>query len=153
MRPAIARLIATVFGIGYTPKGGGTVAAGVCCVAWWLIWHRQTCFLSQLLVTIVLFAGGVWSAGEMERKWGKDNYRIVIDEVAGMSLGLCFVPVTWQYMLAGFALFRLFDIAKPFFIRRMEGLRGGWGVMMDDMLAGLYTNLLLQAAVFILRRS
>jgi phosphatidylglycerophosphatase A len=87
----------------------------------------------------------------MELNWGKDNYRIVIDEVAGMSLSLCFVPVAWPYVLAAFVLFRLFDITKPFFIRRMEGLPGGWGVMMDDMLAGLYANLLLQAAAFIIR--
>jgi phosphatidylglycerophosphatase A len=109
--------------------------------------------LSQALVTVVLFVAGVWSAGVMERCWGRDNYRIVIDEVAGMCLSLCFLPVTWQYVVAGLVLFRLLDIAKPFFIRRMEGLRGGWGVMMDDMLAGLYVNLLLQVAFLIVQRS
>jgi phosphatidylglycerophosphatase A len=158
----VARLIATVFGIGYARKGGGTLAAAVCCLAWWLVWHGQDGrnglgqnghSLSQALVTIVLFIAGVWSAGIMERCWGEDNFRIVIDEVAGMCLSLCFVPVTWPYVMAGFVLFRLLDITKPFFIRRMEGLRGGWGVMMDDMLAGLYVNLLLQVAVLIVQRS
>jgi len=83
----------------------------------------------------------------MEAKWGKDSYRIVIDEVAGMCLSLLFIPVRWQYMVIGLLLFRFFDIAKPLYIRKMEQLHGGWGVMMDDMLAGLYSNLALQVIV------
>ena len=83
----------------------------------------------------------------MEDKWGKDSPRIVIDEVAGMCLSLLFVPVRWQYLAIGLLLFRFFDIAKPLYIRKMENLKGGWGVMMDDMLAGLYSNLVLQIIV------
>ena len=138
------RLISTCLGIGYTPKGGGTIAAAVCCIAWYYAWaggneHFKTL---QLGVTLGLFALGVWSA-----EWGEDSYRVVIDEVAGMCLTLCFVPVRWPYIVAGLALFRFFDIAKPLGIRRMERLSGGWGVMMDDMLAGVYANLLLQTVV------
>jgi phosphatidylglycerophosphatase A len=83
----------------------------------------------------------------MEAAWGKDSYRIVIDEVAGMCLTLLFVPVSWQTVTIGLVLFRFFDIAKPFYIRKMEKLNGGWGVMMDDMLAGLYSNIILQIIV------
>ena len=139
------RSIATFFGIGYTPKGGGTLAAAVCCVIWYLAWGggRDNGWL-EAAVTALIIAAGLWSAGKMETVWGKDSYRIVIDEVAGMCLTLCWVPVRWPYILAGLVLFRFFDIAKPLYIRKMERLRGGWGVMMDDVLAGAYANLLLQ---------
>jgi phosphatidylglycerophosphatase A len=148
----IHRLISTCLGIGYTPKGGGTIAAAVCCIAWYFAWaggneHLSTMAL-QLGVTGVLLALGVWSANKVEAEWGEDSYRVVIDEVAGMCLTLCFVPVRWQYIAIGLLLFRFFDIAKPLGIRRMEHLSSGWGVMMDDMLAGVYANLLLQAVVW-----
>lgn len=146
----IHRLLSTSFGIGYAPKGGGTLAAVATCVAWWLLWKDgREHFWEEALVTAAVLAIGVYSAGKMEPEWGKDNYRIVIDEVAGMCISLCFVPVRWSYLLAGLVLFRLFDILKPLYIRRMEQFKGGWGVMMDDVLAGVYSNLLLQIVVWI----
>ncbi|HXB91751.1 MAG TPA: phosphatidylglycerophosphatase A [Puia sp.] len=142
------QLISTCLGIGYTPKGGGTVAALVCCIAWYFAWTGGNVhFWGQLIVTLLLLVVGIWSAGKVEDKWGKDPSRVVIDEAAGMCLGLLWVPVHWQYILIGLLLFRYFDIAKPLYIRKMEQLKGGWGIMMDDMLAGLYTNLLLQIIV------
>jgi phosphatidylglycerophosphatase A len=144
----VYRLISTCLGIGYTPKGGGTVAAVVCCIAWYFAWRSGNGFFwPQLLITLVITAIGVWAANKMEPEWGEDSYKIVIDEVAGMCLTLCGIPLRWQYVVIGLVLFRFFDIAKPLYIRRMERLGGGWGVMMDDMLAGLYANLLLQIVV------
>jgi phosphatidylglycerophosphatase A len=147
----IHRLISTCLGIGYTPKGGGTIAAAVCCIAWYFAWaggnEHFTAMAEQGGVTGILFALGVWSANKVEAEWGEDSYRVVIDEVAGMCLTLCFVPVRWPYIVIGLLLFRFFDIAKPLGIRKMENLTGGWGVMMDDMLAGVYANLLLQVVV------
>jgi phosphatidylglycerophosphatase A len=145
----IHRLVSTCLGIGYIPKGGGTVAAGVCCVAWYFAWRGGIGhFWLPLLITLGLLFLGVYSAGKVETEWGKDSYRIVIDEVAGMCLTLLFVPVRWPYVLTGLLLFRFFDIVKPLYIRKMENLNGGWGVMMDDVLAALYANLLLQLVVF-----
>jgi phosphatidylglycerophosphatase A len=147
----IHRLISTCLGIGYTPKGGGTIAAAICCIAWYFAWAggngHFTIWALQFGVTLVLLALGVWSANKVEAEWGEDSYRVVIDEVAGMCLTLCFVPVRWQYITIGLLLFRFFDIVKPLGIRKMERLSGGWGVMMDDMLAGVYANLLLQVVV------
>ena len=146
----IHRLISTCLGIGYTPKGGGTVAAVAAGAVWWFLWRGgNEHFLAEALATAALIAIGVYSAGIMEQYWGIDNYRIVIDEAAGMWLSLCFVPVRWPWLLAGLVLFRFFDIRKPLYIRRMERLKGGWGVMLDDVLAGLYTNLLLQTVVWL----
>jgi len=147
--PLIHRLISTCLGIGYTPKGGGTLAAAAACVVWWFLWRGgNEHFWEEALVTAGLLALGVYSSGKVEPYWGEDNYRVVIDEVAGMFVSLCFLPVKWPYLAAGFVLFRIFDIGKPLYIRRMERLKGGWGVMMDDVLAGLYTNLLLQIVVW-----
>lgn len=145
----IYRLISTCLGIGYTPKGGGTVAAVVCCVAWYLSWRSGNGFLwPQLLITLGITVIGAGAAGKMEPEWGEDSYRIVIDEVAGMCLTLCGIPDRWPLVLTGLLLFRFFDIAKPLYIRRMEEIGGGWGVMLDDVLAGVYANLLLQIVVF-----
>jgi phosphatidylglycerophosphatase A len=144
----ICRLISTCLGIGYTPKGGGTVAAIACCIAWYFAWRGgNEHYLGQVLAILIVFAIGVYTAGQVEAGWGKDSYRVVIDEVAGMAITLLAIPVNWQYVGVGLVLFRFFDIAKPLFIRKMENLRGGWGVMMDDMLAGVYANLLLQIVV------
>jgi phosphatidylglycerophosphatase A len=101
----------------------------------------------EVSATAVIMVLGVWSAGKVEAAWGKDSSKVVIDEVAGMCISLLAVPVRWQYILIGLVLFRAFDIAKPLFIRRLEKLNGGWGVMLDDVLAGIYANLLLQIIV------
>lgn len=142
------RLISTCLGIGYTPKGGGTVAAIACCIVWYFSWGSGNGLFSlELLVTVAITVIGAWAAGKMEPEWGEDSYRIVIDEVAGMCLTLCGIPNRWPYVLIGLVLFRFFDIAKPLYIRRMERIGGGWGVMMDDVVAGVYANLLLQLLV------
>jgi phosphatidylglycerophosphatase A len=146
----IHRLISTCLGIGYIPKGGGTVAACVCCIVWYFAFSGGNGhFWTPLLIMLLLFVLGVYSSGKVEARWGKDSYRVVIDEVVGMGLTLMFVPVRWPYLLLGLLLFRFFDIAKPLYIRRVEKLHSGWGVMMDDALAGLYANLLLQLVVFV----
>ncbi len=142
------RLVSSCLGIGYIRKGGGTVAAAVCCIAWYFSWRDGNgYFWLPIAVTLALLALGIRSAGKVEAGWGKDSYRVVIDEVAGMCITLLFVPVRWPYVITGLMLFRFFDIVKPLYIRKMEQLHGGWGVMMDDVLAGIYANLILQIIV------
>ncbi len=154
---AIHKAIATGFGIGYIRKGGGTVASVLCCGIWYLLWPAPDrpgmaqagsyLVFAPLLITVAITTIGIWSATVVEQPWGKDSYRVVVDEIAGMCLSLLFIPIGLKSLLAGLFLFRLFDILKPLGIRRLEKLGGGWGVMLDDLLAGLYTNLLLQGAV------
>jgi len=141
------KLTASCLGIGYV-KGGGTLAAMVCCAGWWLVQPDGSFNRIMILMTALILFIGTWSATMVETHWGKDSSRIVIDEAAGMCISLLFVPVTWKYLLMGLLLFRFFDIVKPLFIRKMESLPGGWGVMMDDVLAGVYTNLLLQVMLY-----
>lgn len=141
------KLIATVFGIGYAGKGGGTIAAAACCLIWILIPAGNYTNYRQVLITIAVLLIGVWSANAVDAIWGKDSNKVVIDEVAGMMVTLLFVPVQLKFVFAGLVLFRFFDIAKPLFIKKMELLPKGWGVMADDLLAGIYANILLKVIV------
>jgi len=144
--------IASIFGIGYIRKGGGTVAAAFAAFVWWLLFHNYgTLFVWQVVLTLATTLLGVWAGNVVEKDWGKDSYRVVIDEVAGMFISMLFIPVDWRWLFTGFVLFRFFDIAKPLYIRRMEAFKGGWGVMLDDVLAGIYANILLQIIVVLFK--
>lgn len=147
----IHRLISTCFGIGYIKKGGGTVAAVATCIVWYICGagRNESSYVIEALVTGLIFFQGVWSGNKVEEGWGKDSSKVVIDEVAGMALTLVCIPAGWQSILTGLVLFRFFDIAKPLGIRKMEELNGGWGVMLDDMVAGLYANIVLQLIVML----
>jgi phosphatidylglycerophosphatase A len=141
-------LAATSLGIGYIGKGAGTVAAVACCICWYLAWAGgYPPEIPSLVISVLIILLGIWAGNKVEPLWGKDHQRVVIDEVAGMCTALLFIPVSLKYVLTALILFRFFDITKPLFIKKMEDLPGGWGVMMDDILAGIYANVLLQAAV------
>jgi len=142
------KLYSSVFGIGYI-KGGGSIAAAVCGIGWYLAWSGgYPPFWTSLIITIIITLIGVWSSTIMEAIWGKDPSKVVIDEVSGMAIGLLFLPVNVKYLLCAFILFRFFDIVKPLYVRKMEDLPSGWGIMGDDVLAGIYTNIILQAVVW-----
>ena len=144
----IHKWIAGCFGIGHI-KGGGTIAAMICCVIWWFVQNDGVFNNWMIAVTAVITIIGIWSATVVEKDWGKDSSRVVIDEVAGMCIGLLFIPVTVKWIVVGLVLFRFFDIVKPLYIRKAEALHAGWGVMADDILAGIYTNLVLQVIIYV----
>ena len=144
----IHKWIAGCFGIGHI-KGGGTIAAMICCVIWWFVQNDDVFNKWMIVVTAVITIIGIWSATVVEKDWGKDSSRVVIDEVAGMCIGLLFIPVTVKWIVVGLVLFRFFDIVKPLYIRKAEALHAGWGVMADDILAGIYTNLVLQVIIYV----
>lgn len=135
-------LIGTGFGSGYSPFAPGTAGAAVAL----LIWIILGCFLSfetLLLVTAVLVSVfmllGVWAGNVLERYWGDDPSRVVVDEMVGVWISLLAVPAEgYVYPILAFVLFRLFDIFKPLGVRKMERFGGGLGIMMDDVLAGFY---------------
>jgi phosphatidylglycerophosphatase A len=122
----------------------GTVASAVTAVALWLL-NLSPLALAALL--IVVTGLGTWAADEAERALGgKDPGAIVVDEVAGMMLAVLAVPLTPTVLLVGFLLFRVFDVVKPFPANVAQRLRGGVGVMADDLVAGLYALALLGLA-------
>jgi phosphatidylglycerophosphatase A len=148
------KTVASVFGIGSIPKGSGTVAALFVCLVLILVQYifkvdfkdYQTILLiSSALVTFL----GRYSSKIVEPIWGEDSSKIVIDEVAGMLITLCFVPFSLINIALGFVLFRFFDIYKPLYIRHFEKYKNGWGVMLDDVAAGVWANIALQLIVYL----
>lgn len=148
----IHKLNATVLGAGYSPFAPGTMGALVGILILFLIkWQQpelQYFTWGLLLATIVFTLLGVWSTNELESEWGKDPSKVVVDELIGVWIAVLWIPVETQWLILGFILFRFFDIAKPLGIRRLENIKGGWGVMLDDVGAGIYANLVLQAIVY-----
>jgi phosphatidylglycerophosphatase A len=143
--------LATGAYIGYTPFAPGTAGAVVGLILGWYLcaplWsHSPSAFL---MLFAVIFAGAVVAAGSAEKALGEhDSPHIVIDEILGMIATMFLNPVSWAWMAGGFALFRVFDIIKPWPASSLDRANGGAGVMLDDLAAGIYANLVLQ----ILRR-
>jgi len=121
------------------------VASALTALLLWLL-HLSPLALTALLVAVTVL--GTWAAGEAERALGggKDPGAIVVDEVAGMMLAVLVVPPTLAIVVVAFLLFRVFDVTKPFPANVSQRLRGGPGVMMDDLIAGLYALALVRVA-------
>ena len=135
----LARWIATGGGLGYAPMGPGTVASlPVAALVWWLAPGDAALLVAAALVTLV----GTWAAGLEEARLGeKDPGVIVVDEIAGMLLACTGQPRRLPWVVGAFLVFRVLDIVKPFGIRALQVAPGGFGIMVDDVVAGAYTGL------------
>ena len=136
---------ASVMGIGYLPMAPGTWAS-LAAAALWLVFQNYFPGFDRMQWTLVIacIIIGIVSSDYLIKHWGNDPSQIVIDELAGMWIACLLLPHQWKVILTAFVLFRFFDIVKPLGIKKMEKLKGGLGVMMDDVLAGIYSNLCLQ---------
>jgi len=132
-----AKILATFFGIGLFPVAPGTLASAVAVLVYKFALHGLAWPLYLLLLAFLFFAGTAASAVHAAALGRSDPGRIVIDEVCGQLLALAFLPAAWVPVAVSFVLFRFFDILKPWPIGRLEKLPGGWGVMADDIGAGL----------------
>jgi phosphatidylglycerophosphatase A len=149
-------MIATFFGVGYLPAGPGTWASAVTVLLWWSVtrilspdWVLPSAIVAAVAITLA----GIRPSTVVARESGrKDPGFVVIDEVAGQMVALVGAPANWKYLLAGFILFRSFDIVKPFPLRRLEKLPEGTGIMMDDVGAGLYALVLLHLWQYFMAR-
>ncbi|MCF0197757.1 MAG: phosphatidylglycerophosphatase A [Bacteroidaceae bacterium] len=147
--------LVTTLGAGFWPWGPGTAGAAVGVLFWWvgaLLFPYSTVWWGTLAAIVLVNTFSVPAINRIERHWGEDPSRVVIDETVGVWICLLGVPATmeWYYILAAFLLFRFFDILKPFGIRKMEAFPGGWGVMLDDILSGIYGLVVLLAAQVVL---
>ena len=141
---ALIILLSTGCYAGYTPRAPGTAGSvlGVGLV-WVLAGPLGLTLPYYLLATAVLFVLGVWVSGHAEPRFGHDGPEIVIDEIVGVLIVFAGIPLDLWTVVAGFVLFRVLDIWKPFPCDRMQRLPGGLGVMMDDAVAAVYAHLLL----------
>ncbi len=136
--------IATAGGAGYFPIAPGTAGSlvGVAVVGGLaqLPIGRLASIAALAAAALALFAAGVWAAGEAEKFFGRtDPGQVVMDEVVGQMVTFLLIPhATWKWLVGGFILFRVFDIVKPFPARQAERIPRGWGIMMDDVIAGVY---------------
>jgi phosphatidylglycerophosphatase A len=143
-------LLAFGLGTGLSPVAPGTVGTILGVVLAWLV--QPLGFEWQFMVAIALIVSGVWICGESAKRVGvHDHSGIVWDEIAAMYLILIVVPVSAPIWALAFALFRLFDIWKPWPIRDLDHrLHGGLGIMLDDLVAALYAALLLGFGVWLM---
>ena len=147
----LAVFIATVGYCGYFPFAPGTVGSAAGLLFYAPAWWSQSPAIEIGLI-LVLFAAGVWAGTTAERYFGGiDPGPIVIDEVVGMLITLAFIPnIGWSGALAGFVLFRIFDVIKPYPAGRFEMLHGGLGVMADDAMAAVYANVSLRILLWLM---
>jgi phosphatidylglycerophosphatase A len=146
----LAVFVATVGYCGYFPVAPGTVGSAAGLVVYLLVWWAHSRSIEAALMALV-FAAGAWAGTHAERYFGGiDPGPVVIDEVLGMLITLAFIPVGWSGALAGFFLFRVFDVIKPYPANRLERLHGGLGVMADDAMAAIYANISLRLLIWLL---
>lgn len=141
---ALITLLSTGCYVGYTPRAPGTAGSVLGLgVVWVLSGPLGLSLPYYLLATAALFLLGIWVSGRAEPLFGHDGPEIVIDEITGVLIVFAGMPFDLYTVVAGFVLFRVLDIWKPFPCDRMQRLTGGLGVMMDDVVAAVYTYLLL----------
>jgi phosphatidylglycerophosphatase A len=141
---------ATGFGAGYSPIAPGTAGTLVAIPIYYFLSFIP--FPLYELTIITFFFLSSWISEKAERHWGKrDHPRIVIDEMMGFLITMLWLPKTTLLIILGFFLFRFFDIVKPPPIRLLERVKGGYGVVLDDVLAGVYSNIILHLINFMAR--
>ncbi len=149
------KIIASGFGTGYAPVAPGTAGSILGIIIFYFfngflhdlqISSRFVYMLNCVVIILIVFIG-VRSIKKVHAVWEHDASKIVIDEIAGVWIAAYAVPFKWQYYLYALILFRLFDITKPLFIRKIDKMQGDWSVMLDDVLAGIYASFVIQLII------
>ena len=150
MKNFLAKFLSTTAFTGLFPIAPGTVGSVITIAILWFLPPQST--LTLLLTALVLFVVGVWSSGVTEKAMGKEDPGSVnIDEDVGMILSLIALPKDWAWWLAAFVIFRFLDITKPWPAKQSQDIGGGLGIMIDDVIVGVYTNVFLQVVRVIVR--
>ncbi len=150
------RIISTGLGAGYSPIAPGTAGSIVGAIlfygfnitlnscnlsTWWIL-------LCNILLIAILYVAGLLAIQKTHKEWNHDDNRIVIDEIIGIGITILATPLSWQIYVAAFVLFRVFDIWKPLFIKKLDNIKSDNGVLLDDVLAGIYANIVLQILIY-----
>ena len=145
MFKSLIKVISTFFYTGYFPLIPGTAGSIAGLGIYFLIKNNVFVYCLTLAGLLIL---GFWASGRQEQLMQKkDPSCVVIDEVCGMLLSLIFLPYNIKLVIIAFLIFRILDTLKPFPVGRLERMKGGPGIMLDDIAAGLYTNIILQVVV------
>lgn len=160
MKTNIAKIVATSLGFGYMPVAPGTFGAvfGIICYLGLIYGYGIEIGEHRSMISGILFVGvivatavGTWSAAILQKVWGHDASKIVIDETLGVWITLLCVPFTWVNVLLAFVLFRFFDILKPLGIRAIDdNMHTPFSVMLDDIVAGIYAAIVLQIIIYVM---
>lgn len=138
-----SKLVATFFGVGFFPFAPGTLASLVVVFLYRYFLHRLSLPIYAGVLVLLFLAGIATSSHYSSELKQKDPKKIVIDEACGQLLVLFNTPGSWFSVLIGFFLFRFFDIIKPFPVKKVESISRGWGIMVDDVVAGVYAAIIL----------
>ena len=154
MKQNLSKFIATFGGAGLFPVAPGTVGSIAGLGVLWAISFASSGsyqFLLQLLFLIVFIPVGVIASSAYEKYFGKvDPGEVIVDEVVGIVITLFALPFSLFNIIAGFLLFRFFDIVKPFPIGKLQNIKGGWGVMADDIAAGIVSAIILRLLIILI---
>ncbi len=150
------KLISTGLGTGYSPMAPGTAGSALGALLFYgfnlILSHYNLSEYAILVINIlfiaILYIAGLLSIKQTHKEWQHDDNRIVIDEVIGVGITVLATPLSWQIYLAAFILFRVFDIWKPLFIKKLDNIKTDNNVILDDVLAGVYANIVLQIALY-----
>jgi phosphatidylglycerophosphatase A len=148
MKHFLSYILATGFGSGYAPIAPGTAGSLLALILYILFPLTPWWWLGITLLTAII---GIPTGTYVEGQTKKDPGIVVIDEMAGQWLSLLFLPRTIPVFIAGFLLFRILDIVKPFPANSSQNLKGGLGIMLDDLIAGIYTNILIWIGLWLLK--
>ena len=143
MNSSIAEWLGTVFKIGKLPLAPGTWSSFIASIVWFFLFDGIDLIVLPIITIIIFFIGIISSQKIINDSNEKDPSRIVVDEWVGQWITFTIIPVTLTNFVIGLTLFRFFDIIKPFPVKSAEKLSGGWGVMMDDVIAGIMAFVIL----------
>jgi len=144
----LKKIIATLFFSGFVPVAPGTAGSAVAAVIYFFF-CASLGVVGWLVVLTAAFFIGVYTADAAAREWGEDPGPVVVDEGVGLLVTVAFLPHSVWMAIVGFLLFRVLDIAKPLPVRQLERLPGGWGIVADDVAAGVCGNLLIRAGLYL----
>lgn len=145
MKNLFVKIIATGFGLGYTPIISGTIGSLLGILLFYIMLLFEVPVFISVFILILLFFLGLITSTKAEKIFNKkDPRQIVIDEVVGCLLYVLLIPYNIWYIILGFIIYRFLDIIKPYPANWVQRLHGGWGIMLDDIVAGLYTGVIIR---------
>lgn len=147
----ITLLISTFFGIGYLPLMPGTFASLAFVLLYFFAFKKFPFYISLALLFLIFFIGVELSTMAEKILGKKDPRPVVIDEVLGQMISLFLIPARTVPIIIGFLLFRIFDVLKPYPCFEVQKIKGGWGIMLDDLFAGIWANIFLRIIIIIFK--